>query len=372
MKYFQHLLFSVAATLALPVLAQEAQGRAAQMDVTLSALERRQIVDDLIREINTSYVFPDLAVKVEAALRSHQGSGSYDKISSGRALSAAVTRDLLAVTNDKHLKLRYSESAIPLPGPTRAPSADELARQLAYSRAENFGVERVERLPGNIGYLALNQFANLKQAADTLAAAMTLVAHTSALIIDLRNNGGGDPASMTFLTSYLLDRRTHISDLQPRQRDLTEQFWSLDTVPGLRYGEKKPVYVLTSSDTFSAAEGFTYALQSLKRVTVVGETTRGGAHPGRFIRLAAHFSVFVPRSRAVDPRTKGNWEGVGVKPDVNVPAAGALETAQLDILNTFADSEPDSVRKAAIQSRIASIAKLAGQAASAAHPQEVR
>ena len=331
MKYFHCLLFSAAATLALPVVAQEAQGQAVPADVTVSALERRQIVDDLIKEVNTFYVFPDLAVKVEAALRSHQRSGSYDKISSGRALSAAVTRDLLAVTNDKHLKLRYSESAIPLPGPARAPSADELARQLAYNRGENFGVERVERLPGNIGYLGLNEFANLRQAADTLTAAMTLVAHTSALIIDLRNNGGGDPASLTFLASYLLDRRTHISDLQPRQRDQTEQFWSLGAVPGLRYGEKKPVYVLTSSDTFSAAEGFSYALQSLKRVTVVGETTRGGAHPGRAMRLAAHFSVFVPRSRAVDPRTKGNWEGIGVKPDVSVPAAAALETAQLAI-----------------------------------------
>ena len=102
---------------------------------------------------------------------------------------------------------------------------------------------------------------------------------------------------------------------------------------------------------------------------MVGETTRGGAHPGRFIRLAAHFSVFVPRSRAVDPRTKGDWEGIGVKPDVNVPAAGALETAQLANLNTLADSEPGSVRKVALQARIAS---LAGQAASTAHSQEVR
>lgn len=347
------LLLTAAAMLALPGHARQAPGAAVQADVTITKAERQQTIDAMVKDINAFYVFPELASKVEAAMKKHQKEGRYDKFNSERELAIAVTNDLLALTGDKHLRLRYSDTATPVQGPARQPTAEELARQLAQIRSENFGIERVERLPLNIGYLELNEFATVKHAAESLTAAMTLLAHTDALIIDLRNNGGGDPATLTYVASYLLERRTHISDLYSRQGNRTDQFWSLDVVPGLRFGEKKPVYLLTSSETFSAAEGFSYALQALRRATVVGETTRGGAHPGRWMRLTPHLSVFVPRARAIDPRTGGNWEGTGVKPDMKVPAPDALRTAQLTILQAMATSEQDAAQRSAIAERIA-------------------
>ena len=116
-------------------------------------------------------------------------------------------------------------------------------------------------------------------AGEAIAAAMTLIAHTRALIVDLRHNVGGDPATVALACSYLFDQRTHLNSIYQREGDRTDQYWSLDWVPGRRFGQHKPVYVLTSSRTFSAAEEFAYNLQSHRRATLVGRATRGGAHP---------------------------------------------------------------------------------------------
>jgi C-terminal processing protease CtpA/Prc len=156
---------------------------------------------------------------------------------------------------------------------------------------------------------------------------MTFLAGTRALIIDLRENGGGSPAMVALVTSYLFDRRTHLNDLWTRATNKTEEFWTRDSVAGRRFGGEKPVYVLTSSNTFSGGEEFTNNLKVLKRATIVGETTGGGAHPVRSRRIDDHFFIGVPFARAINPITRTNWEGVGVEPDTKVPAAAALETA---------------------------------------------
>jgi C-terminal processing protease CtpA/Prc len=148
------------------------------------------------------------------------------------------------------------------------------------------------------------------------------------LIIDLRDNGGGRPDMVAYLSSYLFDSRTHLNDLWTRRTDKTEEFWTRDTIPGRRFGGVKPVYVLTSAQTFSGGEEFTYNLKNLKRATIVGETTGGGAHPVSGHRIDEHFRIDVPFARAINPITHTNWEGVGVTPDVVVPAKDALDTAQ--------------------------------------------
>lgn len=157
---------------------------------------------------------------------------------------------------------------------------------------------------------------------------MTLLAHTDALIVDLRNNGGGDPHTVAFMSSYLFDKRTHLNDLVWRRDNRTDQFWTDEHVSGKKFGGAKKVYVLTSRDTFSAAEEFSYNLKQLRRATIVGERTGGGAHPGRVHRLHPHLSVFIPNGRAVNPISKTNWEGTGVTPDVQVKAADALRLAE--------------------------------------------
>jgi len=217
----------------------------------------------------------------------------------------------------------------------------------------------VECLPGNIGYLDLRGFAPAGMAGPTLAAAMTLLANTNTLIVDLRENGGGDPETVSLLCSYLFDHRTHMNSLYWRRGDHTEQFWTQEFVQGLRFGQSKPVYVLTSAHTFSAAEEFSYNLRTQKRATLVGETTGGGANPGDMRRLTDHFEMFVPGGRSINPITGINWEGTGVEPHVKVPADKALDTAQAIALKAVIEGETDEKRKKSLQDRLAQVEKAA-------------
>ena len=323
----------------------------------MTAASRQQLIDSLIKEVNNGYVFPDLAKKVDVSLRAQHKRGAYDSITSAQKLSDVLTDHLQATTRDRHLRVMYSEQVIPESKPTTGPSPEEAARRLATMRSNNFGVQKIEHLPFNIGYLDLDGFMAAKDAAETIAAAMTVLAHTDALIIDLRNNGGGDSGTVTLLASYLFDQRTQLNDFYYREGNRIEQRWTADVVPGLRYGQKKDVYVLTSKDSFSAAEDFTYALKNQKRVTVVGETTGGGANPGTDKRLLPNFSVFMPLGRSISPITKANWEGVGVTPDVSVCAADALRTAQVAILTKMAQSEKDTFELARLKERIAALGR---------------
>jgi C-terminal processing protease CtpA/Prc len=191
----------------------------------------------------------------------------------------------------------------------------------------NCGFEKLEILPGNVGYLKFNMFADPEVCGPTATTAMAFLENAAALIVDMRDNGGGSPEMVAYVTTYLFDERTHLNDLWTRSTGETKQFWTRPELPGKRLGTQ-PVYVLTSSRTFSGGEEFTYNLQSLKRATIVGETTGGGAHPVRGVSIDERFMIGVPFARAINPITNTNWEGTGVTPDVQVPAADALEKAQ--------------------------------------------
>lgn len=326
-------------------------------DMTIDAAQRAQVLDAVVREMHKTYVFPEVARKVDSAITEKRKRGDYDNIASARALSERVTEDVRAVTNDKHLRLRYNPAAMPKDTGPRTPTAEQEAEMVSFFRERNFGVERIERLPFNVGYLDLRGFAPAKAAAETIAATMTVLAHTDALIIDLRQNGGGAPDAVTNLASYLLDQRTHLTSIYNREDNRTEQMWTSDTVKGLRYGQKKDVYILTSKRTFSAGEDFTFAMKNQKRVTIIGENTGGGAHPGGFQWLTPHFSMFVPNGRSFDPKTNTNWEGVGIAPHVSVPAADALKTAQLAILKKMAASEKDAEKLKRLNARMEAVTK---------------
>lgn len=167
---------------------------------------------------------------------------------------------------------------------------------------------------------------------------MSFLAHTDALIFDLRENHGGDPDMVDFMVSYLFRRSTHINDLANRHENETHQFWTASWLPGPRFADQ-PVYVLTSHQTFSGAEEFTFDLQTQKRATIVGETTGGGAHPVEGLPAGDHFSIGVPFARAINPVTHGDWEGKGVEPDVKISAANALATAEKLAANKLAGLE---------------------------------
>jgi C-terminal processing protease CtpA/Prc len=195
-------------------------------------------------------------------------------------------------------------------------------------------------------------------AGDTAACAMNFLANTDALIVDLRNNGGGTPAMGVLLASYFFAAEpVHYADNYARPGNTTRQWWTLPYVPGKRYGIGKPVYILTGKRTFSAAEGFAYHLKNLKRAIIVGEVTRGGANTAEAKRIADHVVLYVPTGRGVSPITGTNWEGVGVQPDQAIPGQQALKVVHLDALNRLLGKAEEPQSKDQIKSFIQGVQK---------------
>ncbi|MFD4673202.1 S41 family peptidase [Lentzea sp. NPDC058450] len=285
---------------------------------------REPEIELLCSQLASYYVFPDTANEIAKVLRARLDEGAYSTLDDDEAFAAAVTADLQSVNGDKHLRLLYSAEEVPETGQESAwdPVAYKKEAEL-----DAFGIRKIERLEGNVGLLELSLLHDAEIATPAIIAAMNLIAHTDALIIDLRKNGGGDPHTVALVCSYLFDEQVHLNDIYNRPEDTTQQFWTLPHVPGPKFGGKKPVYVLTSARTFSGAEELSYNLQQNERATLIGETTKGGAHPGDRYRVGPHLKSAVPNGRAINPISGTNWEGVGVVPHIAVPADEAFSVA---------------------------------------------
>jgi retinol-binding protein 3 len=314
-------------------------------DIVLDAATVEAVLGALVGQLD-AYVFPAVAEKIQLDMEQRLETGGYGDLRGGQQLADTLTAQMQQLSGDRNLRLHFSPIPLPHIEPEAAPTAEEIERQYQASRRRSFDLNKVERLPGNVGYIQLFSFEPPEFAGDALAAAMTLVAHTDALIFDLRHNQGGSPAAVAFLCSYLFPAHPpiHLNDLYWSATDETHQWWTLPHLPGSRYLDRS-VFVLTSPQTFSAAEEFAYDLQTRKRATVVGETTRGGANPGRGFRLHDHFWIFMPTGQAINPVTGKNWDGTGVLPDVKVPTEIALETAHLIALNQILEAGPTEVAR---------------------------
>jgi Peptidase family S41/N-terminal domain of Peptidase_S41 in eukaryotic IRBP len=307
--------------------------------LTDESMPPREIVAAVLELLRAGYVFPDLAEQAAAAVTARLAAGEYDGLDA-EVLAERLTEHLNEVCADKHLRVR------PLPPRRpREPGAAEPSPRgpgtrgdgrLAPARREtpgdrprphNYGIHRAERLDGNVGYLDLHAVADPDHAGTAIAAAMELVAGTYALIIDLRQNHGGSPHGVVFWCSYLFpDADTHLNDIFDADTGETRQFWSLAWVPGSRYLDR-PVYVLSSHETFSGGEDFCYTLQAQGRAEVIGEATGGGAHPTRMVPISSTVGIALPHARSINPVTGTNWQGSGVIPDVAVPATRAYDVA---------------------------------------------
>ncbi len=328
------------------LLAQSANSQAVPTkpggpDRELSTGLRAEIIDSVAYALNEVYVFPEVAKKMEDRLRRQLKEGAYNDFTSCREYARKLTEDLREISKDRHLGLAFipDEYIEEYRGDTL--TDDAKARKLAFLRRDNFGFKEVKVLEGNVGYIDLRMFSDATDAGQTAVSAMNFLAHTDAIIFDLRNNGGGSPSMIQLITSYLVDTLTHLNSFYVRKGDTTQQFYTHAWVPGPKLSHAE-VYVLTSGNTFSGAEEFTYNLKNLKRATIIGETTGGGAHPVED-RLFANLNVGMrlPFGRAVNPITGTNWEGTGVAPHIEVPQKDALNVAHVMALKTLAKNQTD-------------------------------
>ncbi len=284
---------------------------------------RADTVEKVAAELDKSYVYPEIGSKMADAVRKNLAEGKYDELDSADLFASVLTKDLQAISHDKHLNVRAGGGD----GGCGEETEDDES-WWAPDKYKNYGFEEVSHLPGNIGYLKLDMFHHGPESEPTAAAAMNFLANSDALIVDLRENGGGSPHMIAFLSGYLFDERTHLNSFYHRPDNSTSETWTRTDVPGKRLGQKVPVYVLTSAYTFSGAEEFTYNLKHLERATIVGETTGGGAHPVFRQQVNEVFSMMVPFARAINPITKTNWEGVGIKPHIEASMSDALLAAR--------------------------------------------
>lgn len=300
-------------------------GPQASAATTGDATPRGVVVEFILAQLREHYIDAGKVPAIEQLLRARQAAGEYDRLQDGAEFAKAITRDMQSIGHSGHLYLRYRSQ--PLALDAGAPEAAERAAQRNEARLLNYGIGRAEVLTGNIGYLRVNQFGDSEAGGRVVAGAMAMLANTDAMILDLRTNRGGGDLFVVLASYFLPSEPQHLSTLEYPRRNESIQVWSLPSVAGPRYLDR-PVYVLTSHQTFSAGEAFAYNLQAAGRVKVVGERTRGGADPNMVIPVDRHFSLSIPIGRTVHPVTKTSWEGVGVAPDVPTGKADdALDTA---------------------------------------------
>lgn len=303
--------------------------------------QKYESVDRILKVLQERYIFPDVADSIQNFVITNIQSGKYDSISTGNEFAFRMTRDLQKISKDLHLKVDFVEKLDEEEKKGLEENSSKEAWLIQILTENNYGIKSKKILEGNIGYLEIPMFGPLERCADTLISAIQFIAGTDALILDLRScRGSLDENTIPFLCSYFFAEPTHLFDFYTRETNTTKQFWTYAWVPGKRYLEK-PVYVLTSSRTFSGGEELAYDLKHTNRAVVVGEVTRGGANPTELVTINPNFRISVPYMRSVNPVTKTNWEGTGVQPDVKVKSNMALYTAQIKALNSLSEKSSD-------------------------------
>ena len=311
--------------------------------------DKRMALDSVFSILEMKYIFPEVASKMENTVRARYLSGSYDTIQSAAVFAKLLTKQLQEISCDQHLKVEYSPRVTSsLTNEKKGSGNGYLNWLLPLLKENKYGIAEKKILAGNIGYLNLPLFGPLEYCADSIIGAMRFVENTDALIIDLRAcRGSLDEYAIPFFASYFFQEPVHLSDFYDRAKDFTQQFWTAAWVPGKKY-VNKPVYILTSGRTFSGGEAIAFSLQQQKRAVVVGEVTRGGAHPTELYEAGNLFKVAVPYARTIDPVTKTNWEGTGVQPDTLTPANKALYMAHTGLLTLLLQAAGDDNKMQAI------------------------
>ncbi len=353
MKCYKTVVLSlmIGAGLSFAALAADRESSA-----RLTAKEKAEILDTLSKQLKIKYVFPEAANHIALEFATKSAQGGYDKAETPVEFAELLSQDLRKFGNDRHFRVRFDPSFQPEPEGSSVPSDTEMAKERADEARSAWGIATVQRLPGNVGYLDLRGFGQDEIVAPAYTSAMSLLAGTDALIVDLRRNGGGSPGAVAFFMSHFFafgDER-HLNDIYERPKDQTRAFWT-NPAASVRY--TKPVYVLISARTFSGGEECAYDFQTQKRAKLVGEVTGGGANPGEPYELGHGLVAFIPTGRAINPITHTNWEHIGVKPDIEVPAANALQRAYTETLRLVVAKETDHDKRDALEKVLVRVEK---------------
>ncbi len=328
--YFKIMLLALSFVMIQNVYAQDKDTKKA-----LTTKEKNTIISAIKTHLNTSYVNSEVSNKMITELNTNLRTKKYEDIINPSGFAKILTQDLQGVSKDLHLNVRFEPKRI---AQKKHVISEEMKlkreKGMAMQLAEiNYGFTETKILNGNIGYLNLRLFADIKYAEETATAAMNFLSNTNAIIIDLRTNRGGVPNMLQLLSSYFFDETpVLLSDFYERKTDTKTQLYSFATVKGKR-STNKHVYILTSKNTFSAAEAFTYTLKHLDKATVVGEVTKGGANRTKRININDEFTISVPYIESIHPITKTNWEGKGVQPNIKTSEKDAFATAYIDAIN---------------------------------------
>jgi C-terminal processing protease CtpA/Prc len=303
-----------------------------------------EIINKLSEKLRTCYIFPEVAEQICTRLQWYLHNGDYSTLTEADLFALALTMHMQGVSQDEHLWIKWHGETLPEDdGQLRLNQVWQEQRMLE-ARLENYGFYKVEKRPGNVGYLDIHYFHRPAWGGDTAVNAMNFLADTNALIIDLRKCTGGFPGMIALVCSYLFgEEPLLLGSIYWRDEDVTQQYWTLPYVPGRHY-LNKPVYVLTSKDTFSGGEMFADIMQTRKRTTIIGEKTDGGANAGASYRIHPHFEAFIPIGRAINPVTSANWEGCGITPDISVPSEFSFNSAYKLALQSVIDglAEPSN------------------------------
>lgn len=313
-------------------------------------LTREKILEQISTILSERYVFPEVAQKIIEKLTLSKDDGVFNQIHNASEFAGVLERIFQEMSNDKHLHIWYEPNKNKIKDITvneEIPEEEKLALQqekIEREKQSNFGFLTISILEGNIGYLDLRRFSHTDHAAKTAISSMNFLANTDAIIIDLRKNGGGEPEMVQLLASYFLNGRTQLNQIERRYEGVIEQFWTLPFVPGGKM-VNHALYVLTSSRTFSAAEDFIYGLKCLDRITIIGEITKGGAHPADFFAIQDQIIMMVPTGKAINPKTNTNWEGVGIRPDISINSESAFDTAYVLALKNLIKNVENETEK---------------------------
>lgn len=318
------------------------------MDNELTPTIRQAVVADVIRLAREKYIFPEKGLETAKFIQSQLEQGHYDDIFAPHEFADRLTSDLRQMSNDQHWSVSFDSTLTSaLYGEEEDVSEEDLAQLKEHICQTNFGIEKIEHLPGNIGYVDLRGFAwiGFPGAGDSIVALMRLISHCDALIFDMRRNHGGEVETLQLYVSYFVNFEPKLYDsFYYRPTGETQQLWTMPYVPGNRMSNV-PLYILTSGVTGSGGEAFAYILKSMGRATVIGESTLGAAHTTDMEIVQEHFQVEFPSGRSISPFTQGDWEGGGVIPDIPVPAEDALKAAHLHALEQLIASCQDEGRQ---------------------------